>query len=146
MVELIKRNVKKYDLENIPQPVMREALSDSQLSEICEMLIQQIPHQEIADKIGCSKQTVSSIKNGVLYPELYEKYNLGKYKIRDTTRLTKDQKKQMKDFVENNKYSYTSKNDLFRDALRSVGFDAPDKLPSDLRQFVYYNTVYKKSN
>lgn len=141
-----KEECENYDLGSVPQPIIRESLSDTQLSEICEMLIHQIPHQEIADKIGCSKQTISSIKNGVLYPELYEKYNLGKYKIRDTTRLTKDQKKQMKVFVDDNKNNYASKNDLFRDALRFVGFDAPDKLPQDLRQFVYYNTIYKKSN
>lgn len=126
--------------------IVKSLLRQETIDKICELLLEGKNYIEIADKIGCSKQTISSIKNGVLYPELYEKYNLGKYKIRDTTRLTKDQKKQMKVFVDDNKNNYASKNDLFRDALRFVGFDAPDKLPQDLRQFVYYNTIYKKSN
>lgn len=141
-----KEECEDYDLQSVAQPVIRESLTDEQLSEICELIISQTPHQIIADKIGCSKQTISAIKNGVLYPELYLKYNLDRYKTRDTTRLTKDQKKQMKDFIQSNECNYSSKNDLFRDALRFVGFDAPDKLPRNLRQFVYYNTKYKKSN
>ena len=128
----------KYNLSSIPIPKEREFFTVEELNQIGIMITQKIPLKVIADKMGCAASTISDINNGRLYPEIYNRYDLQKYQTRNTTRLTKNEKRKVSQFVRDNKNNYSSINDLYRDALRYVGIEVPDKIDAKTRQFVYY--------
>lgn len=139
-----KDKYNQFKLYEIEQPL--EQLSDEQLDTICKLLVDGRPHEYISNMVGCAKSTVSAIKNGTINKEYYDKYNLENLRTRDTTRLTKEKKEMLKTFVIDNESLYNSKNDLYRDALRYVGYDAPDKLSPALRQFVMYTSKYRNTS
>ena len=128
----------KYRLWEIPKPVERETLSEETIDNICSMIVNGIPSKTIAKELDIPTSTISAIKIGRLYPEKYKQYDLGRFNNRDTTRLTKEEKIKMVKFVKENENKYESVNDLYRDALRFVGMEVPDKLDAKTRQFVYY--------
>ena len=136
--QIYKEYYDKYNLSSVPIPREREFFAEEELNQIGTMITQRIPLKVIADTMECAASTISDINNGRLYPEIYNKYELWKYQTRNTTRLTKDEKRKLASFVNRNKDSYSSINDLYRDALRYVGMEVPDKIDAKTRQFVYY--------
>lgn len=128
----------KYNLQNIPIPQERLELSDEILCDICNRLLSGEKCNDIAKIYNLAPSTISAIRNGTNHPEYYKRFNLKVLKTRNTTRLSPAQKQLMVGFVKDNESIYDSKNDLYRDALRFVGIDVPDKISAADRQFVTY--------
>ena len=105
----------------------KSVLTEEELDYICKSLLEGKSCNDIADHIGCTAQVVSHILNGTTYKDKYNEYELYKIrKHRNTTRLTKDQQKEAKEYMNKNRNNFNSKREMYIAALNHVGYPDPD--------------------
>ena len=95
-------------------------ISNEQAEQIAQLICEQkYSHKEIADIVGCKLNIVRSISDGSNWKDVYNKYNLEKYK-KKVNKFSDAQLEQLCEYFQNNKNKYVIKTDLYRNALKDL--------------------------
>lgn len=106
----------------------KSELTEEEVDTICILLKRGMSCKEIANIIGCTPQIVSHILNGTTYKNATIKHELYKYRSpRNMNRLSDENIKKVKIFMESNRNNYKTNKDLYIAALNSVGYPNPSK-------------------
>lgn len=77
-------------------------------------------HKEISDITGIPKHIIGNISCGTTWRFVYEKYNLSELNKQIKIKFTDEQLNILCKYFELNKYKYSNKSDLYRDALMTL--------------------------
>lgn len=127
----------KYNLQEIPYPKENNTIPDDILFSIANRIMEGIPNRKIAEEFGCSPSTIQSIKNREVYFDKLKGYNFESVRKNQSKEyLTDEQKEQFFKFINDNKDKYKRKGLLYRDGIRSLEIDTPNRLYPSMRGYI----------
>lgn len=131
-----KEYYEKYNLKDIPIP-KEPTMDDETIFKIADLLMEGYSNRKVSKIIGCSTTVVQYIRNGYLFKDKLKDYDLESLRKKPQKEyLTDKQKILVRKFVKDNKDKYRYPGPLYRDALRSIGYEAKDKLSSPLLHYM----------
>ena len=127
----------KYNLQEIPYPKENNTIPDDILFSIANRIMEGIPDRKIAEEFGCSPSTIKSIKNREVYFDKLKEYNFESVRKNPSKEyLTEEKKEQFFKFINDNKDKYKRKGLLYRDGIRSLGINTPNRLYPSMRGYI----------
>lgn len=92
-------------------------ITNDQAEQICQMIVDGLPHKEISRVIGCETYIVNNISAGNTWKYYYNKYDLQRYKRTERLGFSDDELNTLCKYFEDNGYKYTTNSELYRNAL-----------------------------